>query len=170
MPAIYPGSFDPVTHGHIDIARRAAAVMGHLVVAVLDNPRKTPLFSVSQRVGLLREVFSKDSNIEVDSFGGLLVDYAAKKGINTVVRGLRSAEDFAQEQPYAVWNRKLSQLSSKETLETLFLVSDPALAHVSGSIVKEVYLYKPDTNDILLSQMVPAEVIIALRANAKGGT
>ena len=161
MSAIYPGSFDPVTNGHIDIARRGAKILGHVTIAVLDNSHKNPLFSIQERVSLLRQVFCHDDNIYVESFAGLLVDYAKHKGITTVLRGIRSADDFSKEMPYAVWNRQLSD----NVLETLYLPADPALAHVSGSIVKEVaaHLYKGWHDDIVLAHMVAPEVRAALR-------
>ena len=164
MSAIYPGSFDPVTNGHINIARRAASIMGHLVVAVLDNPDKTPMFSVSERLALLREVFSCDSNIEVDSFTGLLVDYARQRGIRAIIRGIRGPEDLAKELPYATWNRRLSQ-GLAQSAETLYFTAEPEFVYVSGSIVKEVaaHLYKDGLDDMILSPMVPPAVRAALR-------
>jgi len=162
MSAIYPGSFDPVTNGHINIARRSASVMGHLIVAVLDNPHKSPLFSVSERVALLRQVFCNDTNIEVDSFSGLLVEYAHKKGIHAIVRGIRGPDDLAKEQPYGVWNRLLGLA---KPVETMYFTAEPALAHVSGSIVKEVarYVYKDGLDDTPLADAVPPVVRAALR-------
>ena len=164
MIAIYPGSFDPVTNGHINIARRAAAIMGHLVVAVLDNPHKKPLFSITERLGMLWDVFSSDSNIEVDAFTGLLVDYAKQKGAQVIIRGIRSPEDLSKELPYAIWNRQLSS-GLAQSVETLYFTAEPSLAHVSGSIVKEVaaHLYKDGLDDIILAPMVPPAVRAALR-------
>ena len=163
MNAIYPGSFDPVTNGHINIARRSAAVMGHLIVAVLDNPHKTPMFSVNERLSLLQEVFNRDSNIEVEAFSGLLADFARQKGIRAIVRGVRGPEDLANEQPYAVWNRHLG------TVETLYLSAEPNFAHISGSIVKEVasLLYSSGADDKVIAQMVPPAVRAALREKLK---
>jgi len=154
MSAIYPGSFDPVTNGHIDIARRGAAIMGRLIVAVLDNPHKTPLFTVQERVDLLRKIFLEDSNIEVEAFSGLLVDYAKKKNIQAIIRGLRGSDDLAKEMPYGIWNRQLSA----EEVETIYLTAAPELAHISGSIVKEVAVY-----DVMaIAPMVPPVVLNAL--------
>ena len=165
MSAIYPGSFDPVTKGHINIARRAAVIMGHVTIAVLDNPHKTPLFSALERVGLLRQIFAHDKNITIESFSGLLVDYARQKGIRAIIRGIRNPEDMAKEVPYAIWNRQLSD----DILETLYLPADPTLAHVSGSIVKEVaaHLYKGRHDDIVLANMVVPEVRAALKEKYK---
>ena len=165
MSAIYPGSFDPVTNVHIDIARRSAKIMGHLIIAVLDNPHKQPLFSVNERVALLRDTFSNDSNIEVDSFSGLLVNYAHKKGIQVIIRGVRGPQDLVKEMPYATWN---SQLSAKlaQSLETLYFTAKPMLAHISSGIVKEVaaYSYPGGLDDTVIAQVVPPAVREALKS------
>ena len=164
MSAIYPGSFDPVTNGHINIARRSAGIMGRLVIAVLDNPHKKPLFSVCERVAMLREVFKGDGNIEVDTFSGLLVDYARKKGIQAIIRGIRGPEDLTKELPYAIWNRQLSK-GLAQSLETLYFTAEPELAHISGSIVREVaaHLYQGGPDDAILTPMVPPAVREALK-------
>ncbi|MCL2360863.1 MAG: pantetheine-phosphate adenylyltransferase [Defluviitaleaceae bacterium] len=164
MSAIYPGSFDPVTYGHIDIARRSAKVFGRIIVAVLDNPDKTPLFDINERMALLREAFSQDTNIEVESFSGLLVDYAQQKGIGTIVRGLRGSEDIAKEMPYAIWNRKLST-ELAIPVETVYFTAEPDLAHISSSIVKEVaaFVYPAGMSDTEITQAVPPIVCTALR-------
>ena len=161
MNAIYPGSFDPVTNGHINIARRSSNVFERVIVAVLRSPNKTPLFSVDERVALLKEVFCEDKNIEVEAFSGLLADYANLKGINTIIRGLRNQDDFAKEQPYAIWNRQLSG----DLTETLFLPAEPSLSHISGSIIREVaaHLYRGGHEDKILASMVPPTVLAALR-------
>jgi len=165
MSAIYPGSFDPVTNGHIDIARRSAKIMGRLVVAVLDNPHKKPLFSVNERVALLRDVFISDSNIEVDAFSGLLVEYAQKKGIQAIIRGIRGPEDLAKELPYATWNGKLAE-GLAQSVETLYFTAMPTLAHVSSSMVKEVasYIYPNGMDDAAIAQAVPPVVCKALKS------
>jgi len=164
MSAIYPGSFDPVTNGHIDIARRSAKVMGRLVVAVLDNPHKNTLFSVSRRVDLLRDVFRDDDNIEVDAFSGLLAEYAQKRGIQAIIRGIRGPEDLVKEMPYAIWNSKLSQGLAHST-ETLYFTAIPTLAHISSSIVKEAaaHIYKSRLDDAAIAQAVPLAVRKALK-------
>ena len=164
MNAIYPGSFDPVTNGHINIARRSAAIMGHLIVAVLDNPHKKPLFSVTERVSMLRAVFSEDNNIQVDVFSGLLVDYARQKEINVIIRGIRGPEDLSKELPYAIWNRQLSA-GLAQSVETLYFTAEPSLAHISGSIVKEVaaHIYQGGLDDTIIAPMVPPVVRAALR-------
>ena len=156
MSAIFPGSFDPVTLGHIDIARRSAAIMGRLLIAVLDNPQKSPLFSIHERVAMLDEYFKDDANIEVEAFSGLLVDYAASKGINVIIRGVRGPEDMSKELPYATWNRQISNTN----VETIYLPASPGLSHISSSIVKEVAAY--DIKKI--ADMVPPAVFAAFRA------
>ena len=143
--------------------------MGHVVVAVLDNPYKNPLFNVRERVALLREVFSQDSNIEVDAFSGLLVDYARKKGIYTIIRGVRNPDDLTKELPYAIWNRQLSagftEPPEAASLETIYFTAEPTLAHVSGSIVKEVaaHLYRDGLDDQMITKSVPKPVQEALK-------
>ncbi|MCL2527023.1 MAG: pantetheine-phosphate adenylyltransferase [Defluviitaleaceae bacterium] len=162
MSAIYPGSFDPVTNGHINIARRSAAILGRVVVAVLDNPRKTPLFSVKERVAMLRKVFFNDYNIEIESFSGLLADYAHKKDIHVIIRGLRGPEDLSKELPYSIWNQGLGLT---KPVETIYFTAEPSLAHISSSIVKEVanYAYKNNRDDIFLASTIPPEVHAALK-------
>ena len=169
MTAIYPGSFDPATNGHINIARRSVAIMGQLIIAVLDNPHKKPLFSVSERVALLREIFYDDKNIEVDAFSGLLVDYAKKRGVQAIIRGIRGPEDLAKELPYAIWNNKLST-GLAQSVETLYFTAEPSLAHISGSIVKEVatHLFKDGRDDTLIAPMVPPQIRAALREKMEG--
>jgi len=159
MNVIYPGSFDPVTNGHVDIARRSANILGQVTVAVLDNPVKTSLFSVKERVNMLREVFCEDENIEVESFCGLLAEFVKLKRISTIIRGVRSTEDLSKEMPYAVWNRQLS------SAETVFLTAEPSLMHISSSVVREVaaHVYKSGLDDIEISQSVPPIVREALR-------
>lgn len=115
--AIYPGSFDPVTYGHLDIIRRAASVFDELTVSVLNNKVKTPLFSVEERVKILKEATKDLPNVKVESFSGLLVDYAASKDVTVVVRGLRAITDFEYELQNAQTNRKLSG----DKLDTMFL-------------------------------------------------
>ena len=164
MTAIYPGSFDPVTNGHINIARRGAATLGYVIVAVLDNPHKTPMFTIHERVALLREVFAEDENIEVDSFSGLLADYVIKKGAKAIIRGLRSPEDLAKEMPYANWNRQITA-GLAQSVETLYFTTEPCLAHISGSIIKEAaaHIFAGGLDDTAIARAVPASVLAALR-------
>jgi len=165
MKAIYPGSFDPITNGHIDIARRSAQVMGGIIVAVLDNPNKNPLFTVDERIALLQIIFANDNNIQVESFTGLLACYAHSKGIQVIIRGLRSQDDLTKEQPYATWNSQISK-GLAQSLETLYFTAKPTLTHISSSIVKEVasYTYPQGLDDTVIAQAVPPAVREALKA------
>lgn len=132
--AIFPGSFDPITNGHLDIISRAARLFDRLVVAILVNPEKAPLFSVPERVALLREVLAEWPTVEVDTFGGLLVDYAQRRGAAAVVRGLRAISDFEYEMQMALMNRRLSP-----RLETVFMMPAETYSYVSSRLVKEVF-------------------------------
>ncbi len=132
--AIYPGSFDPLTMGHIDIARRAARLFDHLVVAAIHNPGKAPLFSLQERLDILRQSFADEPEIEVDAFKGLLVDYLHCKESFIVIRGLRAITDFEIELQMALMNRSLSP-----EIETLFLVPSAKYSFLSSSMVKQVY-------------------------------
>ena len=147
--AIYPGSFDPVTYGHIDIIRRASEMFDVLHVAVLDNKAKTPLFSVDERVKMLKDVTCDMPNIVVESFSGLLVDYAEKNDIHVSVRGLRAVTDFEYELQIAQMNRLLS----KGSLDTIFLTTSLEYAYLSSSGVREIASFGGD-----FSMCVPPEV------------
>lgn len=143
--AIYPGSFDPVTFGHIDIIKRAAKVFEHLTVAVLNNKVKSPLFSVEERVMMLREVCKDLPNVTIDSFSGLLADYAVKSNADVVIRGLRAITDFEYELQMAQTNRKIS-----EKVDTVFLTTSLEYAYLSSTTVKEVASFGKD-----VTQFVP---------------
>ena len=130
---IYPGSFDPVTNGHMDIIKRSAAMFDELIVAVLKNNSKTPLFYSEERVNMLKEVTKDISNVKVDSFSGLLVDYADKVGACTIVRGLRAVTDFEYELQMAQTNRIMNK-----RVDTIFLTTSLDYAYLSSSIVREV--------------------------------
>lgn len=144
--AVYPGSFDPVTFGHLDIIRRASEFFDELIVSVLDNKAKTPLFSVEERVKILKEATKNIPNVVVDSFSGLLIDYAAGKNLHIAVRGLRAITDFEYELQIAQTNRKLSD----EKLDTMFLTTSLEYAYLSSSSVKEIASFGGD-----ISQCVP---------------
>ncbi|MDR0949086.1 MAG: pantetheine-phosphate adenylyltransferase [Lachnospiraceae bacterium] len=135
--AVYPGSFDPVTLGHMDIIRRAAQTVDVLTVGVLNNREKTPLFSVEERVTILKEAVAEISNVQVDSFSGLLIDYAREKGFHVAIRGLRAITDFEYELQIAQINRKLSG----GELDTVFLVTDLQYSYLSSTNVKEIASY-----------------------------
>jgi pantetheine-phosphate adenylyltransferase len=139
--ALYPGSFDPVTRGHEDLIRRGLALADRLVVAVAENATKTPLFSVDERVALLRDVLAGQTHIEVRSFEGLLAEFARVAGATMVIRGLRAVSDFEYEFQMALMNRQLHQ-----ELETVFLVPDLQLTFVSSSLVREVARFGGDVS------------------------
>ncbi len=132
--AVYPGSFDPMTYGHLDIIRRAAEMFDVLIVSVLNNKEKTPLFSVEERVKILKEATADLPNVQIDSFSGLLIDYAAEQDIHVAVRGLRAITDFEYELQIAQTNRKFSD----GRLDTMFLTTSLEYAYLSSSIVKEI--------------------------------
>jgi pantetheine-phosphate adenylyltransferase len=131
--AIYPGSFDPLTNGHVDIIRRGARLFDRIVIAVLINLEKAPLFTVPERVEIAREAFVGSSNVEVDTFDGLLVDYARKRGAGVIVKGLRAVSDFEFEMQMALMNRKLNP-----DVETVFMMPTQPYTYVSSRLVKEV--------------------------------
>ena len=139
MKAIYAGSFDPVTNGHLDIIERAEKIFGNVIVAVLDNVGKKSLFSTEERLNLLREVLKNDEKIEIDSFNGLLVDYAKKKNCKVIVRGLRSASDYLSEYTLAMAN-----MHYKDGVETVFLLGSNEKLFVSSSLAKEVATFDGD--------------------------
>ena len=141
--AIYPGSFDPVTYGHLDIIRRASEIFDELTVSVLNNKTKTPLFSVEERVKMLRVVTSNLPNVTIDSFSGLLIDYAARKDIHVAIRGLRAITDFEYELQIAQTNRKFSD----GKLDTVFLTTSLEYAYLSSSTVKEIASFNGDISE-----------------------
>lgn len=144
--AIYPGSFDPMTLGHLDIIKRASEIFDVLIVSVLNNKEKTPLFSVEERVNILKEATKDLPNVQVDSFSGLLINYAAEKDLHIAVRGLRAITDFEYELQLAQVNRLLS----KGELDTVFLTTSLEYAYLSSSSVKEIASFGGD-----ISQCVP---------------
>ena len=166
MTLIYPGSFDPVTLGHIDIATRGAKLCGHLVVAVLDNTNKTPHFSTPQRVLFLKDALGHIPNITVDSFSGLLVEYAKQKNATAILRGLRTPGDLESEAMYAHNNKLLSAHHEpvQQGLETIFLPATPAYSFISSTIVREVagHIYQGHLRDTVLSGMATPAVIAGL--------
>lgn len=139
--AIYPGSFDPVTYGHIDIIKRAADMVDRLVIGVLCNSSKSPLFSVEERVNMLKEVTKDIPNVEVTSFAGLLVDFADAYDAKIIVRGLRAVTDFEYELQWAQINRAV-----RPHLDTLFLVTNVEHSHLSSSAVRELTKYHSDVS------------------------
>jgi pantetheine-phosphate adenylyltransferase len=141
--AVCPGSFDPVTHGHLDIISRAAGLFDEVVVAVLVNKSKRGLFTVEERIGMLEEVTAPFTGVRVDSFHGLLVDYCRKHDIRAIVKGLRAVTDFDYELQMAQMNQRLSGV------DTLFMSASPEYSFVSSSLVKEVATYGGDVAHLL---------------------
>ena len=132
--AVYPGTFDPLTNGHVDIIQRGAALFDRIVVAILTNPAKTPLFTVDERIKMARGVFQSQPDVEVDTFEGLLVEYARQRQASVIVRGLRALSDFENEMQMALMNRHLST-----TIETVFMMPAESYTYVSSKLVKEVH-------------------------------
>lgn len=133
MVALYPGSFDPITNGHLDLIQRGSVLFDRLIVAILRNDEKRPLFTVEERVEMLQEVVQDFSNVEVGSFGGLLVDYAAERGASVILRGIRAVSDYEYELQMALMNRRL-----RPEIETVFLMASEAHSFISSRLVKEV--------------------------------
>lgn len=142
--AVCPGSFDPITYGHLDIIKRGASVFDKVFVCVLNNSSKNPLFTVEERIELIREVTKDIPNVEVESFKGLLINYAREKNAKTILRGLRAVSDFEYEMQITSMNRKLD-----EGIETFFVMTNNQYSFLSSSIVKEVAKYKGNVSDLV---------------------
>ena len=156
--AVCPGSFDPVTNGHVDVITRAAALYDELVVAVLVNPGKAGLFTVDERMDLLREAVAEMPNVTIDSFQGLLVDYCRAHEIPVIVKGLRAVSDFEYELQMAQMNRELANI------ETLFVPTAPQVGHLSSSLVKQIAMFGGD-----VSRLVPKAVNDRLLEHVRKG-
>jgi pantetheine-phosphate adenylyltransferase len=130
--AIYPGTFDPLTNGHLSIINRTLKIFDKVIIAILINPKKSPLFSLEERIEMIKEVLGNKENIEIDSFNGLLVDYAVNKGANVIVRGMRAMSDFEFEFQLALMNRKLNR-----DVESVFMMTDYKWLYTSSTIIKE---------------------------------
>lgn len=143
--AIYPGSFDPVTYGHLDVIKRSASMFDEVIVGVLSNNAKSPLFSLEERRLMLEEAVKEYSNVSVITFDGLLIDYMKGNDISVIVRGLRAVTDFEYELQIAQSNRKVS----KDTIDTVFLTTSIDYAYLSSSIVKEYARYGTDVTDFV---------------------
>jgi pantetheine-phosphate adenylyltransferase len=154
--SIYPGSFDPLTNGHLDLIERGARLFHRLIVAILRNENKASLFSVEERVEMLRKSVMHLANVSVESFDGLLVRFAAQKGASVVLRGIRAVSDYEYELQMALMNRKLHP-----ELETVFMLPGEAYSYLSSRLVKEVYRLGGDVSDL-----VPP--IVEQRLRAKG--
>ncbi len=156
--AVYPGTFDPLTNGHVDIILRGARLFDRIVVAMLVNPEKSPLLSLDERVAIAREVFADHPNVDVDTFDGLLVDYARRKGASVIVRGLRAVSDFEYELQMALMNRRLNP-----EVETVFMMPGEAYTYLSSRLVKEVFALGGD-----ITGLVPEAVHVRLQRKRAG--
>ncbi|MBM3248084.1 MAG: pantetheine-phosphate adenylyltransferase [Candidatus Omnitrophica bacterium] len=155
--AIYPGSFDPVTYGHIDLIKRASGIFEEVVVAVAHNPAKNPIFSVKERVAMLKEAVKGMNNITVEDFDGLVIDFARKKKISVIIRGVRMISDFEYEFQMALTNRRLAA-----DIETIFLMPSEQYSFLSSRLLKEAAGLGAD-----LSSFVPASVEKELKKKLK---
>ncbi|MFS0672329.1 pantetheine-phosphate adenylyltransferase [Ornithinibacillus sp. 179-J 7C1 HS] len=155
--AICPGSFDPITFGHLDIIERGSKIFDEVIVAIFNNRTKSPLFTVEERIELIKESTKHIPNVRVDSSEGLLVDYAEEKNVQVILRGLRAVSDFEYEMQITSMNRKL-----ESKIETLFMMTNNQYSFLSSSIVKEVAKYKADVTDL-----VPVVVAEALKGKFK---
>ena len=142
--AIYPGSFDPITNGHVDIIERGARLFDRIVVAVLVNEGKAPLFTAAERVQMIRDVFQGRPGIEVDTFNGLLVDFARDKRADVIVKGLRAVSDFEYESQMALMNRRL-----RADIETMFMMPAEAYSYTSSRLIKEVFRLGGDVGGLV---------------------
>ena len=159
MNVVYPGSFDPITNGHLDIIERCSKKFGNVIVAVLNNSSKKSMFTTEERINLLKQTTSHLKNVEIDSFSGLLSEYAIRKNCTTMVRGLRAVSDYEYEMQMALVNKKLN-----DNLETLFMVSNTEFVYLSSSIVKEISMLGGN-----ISCFVPSVVEKALKEKITGG-
>jgi pantetheine-phosphate adenylyltransferase len=157
--AVYPGSFDPITNGHLDLIERGAKLCEHLIVAILRNEEKQPLFTVEERVEMLREVVRVYPNVEVASFDGLLVEYARQRGATLIVRGIRAISDYEYELQMALMNRRLNP-----SIETVFLMAGEAYSFISSRLVKQVISLGGN-----ISGLVPPSVEVRLRDRVLNG-
>lgn len=144
IKAVYPGSFDPVTYGHLDIIERASKVVDEVIVAVLVNSSKTPLFTIEERVEMLRETTSEFSNVKIETFQGLTVDFAKSVGAKVMVRGLRAVSDFESEMQIAQTNHNLNP-----DIDTMFFTTSLEYAFLSSTIVREVASYGSDVSNLV---------------------
>jgi len=157
--AVYPGSFDPITNGHLDIIERCLDIFDKILVAVLENPKKRSVFSSKERVNMIKEIFEGRENIEVKAFHGLLVDFAKKNKIKVVIRGLRAISDFEYEFQMALMNQKLDP-----DIETFFMVPNISYSYLSSKLVKEIFMLGG-----CLTGLVPELVVSQLQEKFKKG-
>jgi pantetheine-phosphate adenylyltransferase len=152
--AIYPGTFDPITNGHVDIITRSLRMFERVIIAIAINPNKTPLFSLEERISLIQQCFAANDRVKTDTTSGLIVDYAMRKNACAIIRGLRAVSDFDYELQLALMNRKLER-----RVETVFLMTGFRWIYISSSIIKDAARHGGD-----VSGMVPAHVLAALKA------
>jgi pantetheine-phosphate adenylyltransferase len=153
LVAIYPGSFDPPTNGHLDVISRGGRLVNHLIVAILQNTQKNSLFTIGERAEMLKEITAHLPNVEIDSFDGLLVDYAARRNTSTILRGIRSVSDYETESQMALLNRRM-----RPETETLFLTASAEHSFLSSRMVKEIITLGGDA-----SSFVPEPVMRRLQ-------
>jgi pantetheine-phosphate adenylyltransferase len=151
--AVYPGTFDPVTNGHVDLVERSLRIFDELIVAVAANPKKQPLFSLDERINLFRKAISRYKRVKIEGFDGLLVDYVREKGAVGIIRGLRAVSDFEYEMQMALMNRRLDS-----GIETVFLMPNEEYSFITSTIVKEAASYGGD-----VSSLVPKVVVEKLK-------
>lgn len=151
--AVYPGSFDPITKGHTDIIKRASKIFDKVYVTVLKNSAKTPMFSIPERMELIKRITGEFDNVYIDTFSGLLVDYMQEKGANVIIKGLRAISDFEYEFQMALMNHKLNT-----NIETMFLMTSAKYSYLSSSIVKEVAKYNGSL-DGLVDERIMEDII-----------
>ncbi|HDI78134.1 MAG TPA: pantetheine-phosphate adenylyltransferase [Desulfobacteraceae bacterium] len=142
--AIYPGTFDPITNGHLSVIKRALKIFDRVIVAILKNPQKQPLFSLKERIYMIKEAVKGLKNVEVDHFDGLLVDYVASKKTNIIIKGLRAMSDFEYEFQMALMNRKLNR-----EIQSVFLMTDYKWFYISSTIIKEAARFGGDIRGLV---------------------
>lgn len=157
ITAIYPGTFDPITNGHIDILQRSLRIFGHIILGIGPNPKKTSLFSLEERIQMVKEAVKDVPNVSVETFDGLLVDFAKKNGASAIIRGLRAVSDFEYEFQMALMNRKLD-----DKIETVFLMPSEEYSYLTSSIIKVVGSFDGD-----ISSLVPKHVHAMLKDKFK---
>jgi pantetheine-phosphate adenylyltransferase len=156
--AVYPGSFDPLTNGHLDLIERGSRIVDELIVAILNNTSKHPLFSVEERVAMVTESCSRFGNVKANTFEGLLVDYALKAGANIILRGIRAISDYESELQMALLNRRM-----RPDLETVFLMAREEFSFISSRMIKEIIMLGGD-----VAQFVPKAVVARFQAKGSG--